>query len=112
MSHTNAHLRERENQNRIFELKSDVEINKVVAREEKSGSVVSLDDASAPSAEETNQQSLLPLHGVDLKEYLANLEKDLIEQALDDSGGVVARGGCRTRCRSEERVSWCVPGGE
>ncbi|MEE3291044.1 MAG: sigma-54 dependent transcriptional regulator [Pseudomonadota bacterium] len=78
---------------------SDVEINKVVAREEKSGSVVSLDDASAPSAEETNQQSLLPLHGVDLKEYLANLEKDLIEQALDDSGGVVARAAKRLHIR-------------
>ncbi len=78
---------------------SDVEINEVVAREEKSGSIVSLGDASAPSAEETNQQSLLPLHGVDLKEYLANLEKDLIEQALDDSGGVVARAAKRLHIR-------------
>ena len=34
---------------------------------------------------------LLPLNGIDLKEYLANLEKDLIEKALADSGGVVAR---------------------
>ncbi len=34
---------------------------------------------------------LLPLSGIDLKEYLANLEKDLIEKALSDSSGVVAR---------------------
>jgi sigma-54 specific flagellar transcriptional regulator A len=34
---------------------------------------------------------LLPLSGIDLKEYLSNLEKDLIEKALSDSSGVVAR---------------------
>lgn len=34
---------------------------------------------------------LLPLSGIDLKEYLSNLEKGLIEKALLDSGGVVAR---------------------
>jgi sigma-54 specific flagellar transcriptional regulator A len=43
--------------------------------------------------------SLLPLHGLDLKEYLANLEKDLIEQALNDSGGVVARAADRLHIR-------------
>ena len=43
--------------------------------------------------------SLLPLNGLDLKEYLANLEKDLIEQALDDSGGVVARAADRLQIR-------------
>jgi len=43
--------------------------------------------------------SLLPLHGLDLKEYLANLEKDLIEQALDDSAGVVARAADRLHIR-------------
>lgn len=55
-------------------------------------------DAVTPAAPHLNHaassdssQSLLPLNGLDLKEYLANLEKDLIEQALDDSGGVVAR---------------------
>ena len=34
---------------------------------------------------------LLPLSGIDLKEYLSNLEKGLIEKALLDSSGVVAR---------------------
>ena len=33
----------------------------------------------------------MPLNGIDLKEYLSNLEKDLIEKALSDSSGVVAR---------------------
>lgn len=58
---------------------------------------------AAPMLE--NQESkgdgdpLLPLNGLDLKEYLANLEKDLIEQALDDSGGVVARAADRLNIR-------------
>lgn len=42
-------------------------------------------------AEQDGNEVLLPFNGLDLKEYLGNLEKDLIEQALDDSGGVVAR---------------------
>lgn len=42
---------------------------------------------------------LLPLNGMDLKEYLANLERNLIEQALDDSGGVVARAADRLNIR-------------
>ena len=48
---------------------------------------------------ELNSQTLLPLNGLDLKEYLANLEKDLIEQALGDSSGVVARAADRLHIR-------------
>ncbi|TXR53399.1 sigma-54 dependent transcriptional regulator [Reinekea thalattae] len=33
----------------------------------------------------------LPVNGIDLKEYLTELEKNLIQQALDDAQGVVAR---------------------
>ena len=44
-------------------------------------------------------QALLPLNGLDLKEYLANLECDLIEQALNDCGGVVARAADRLNIR-------------
>lgn len=58
--------------------------------------VVQLPQIPSDSSE-TN--GLLPLHGLDLKEYLANLEKDLIEQALDDSGGVVARAADRLHIR-------------
>jgi len=43
--------------------------------------------------------NLLPMRGLDLKEYLGNLEKDLIEQALEDSDGVVARAAERLRIR-------------
>jgi len=43
--------------------------------------------------------TLLPLEGLDLKEYLANQESKLIRQALDDTGGVVARAAERLRIR-------------
>ncbi len=33
----------------------------------------------------------LPENGIDLKEYITNLEQSLIQQALDNTGGVVAR---------------------
>lgn len=35
--------------------------------------------------------ALLPVNGLDLKEYLTDLEKSLIQQALDDAQGIVAR---------------------
>tara|TARA_R100001377_G_scaffold66981_1_gene42267 strand:+ start:258 stop:1745 length:1488 start_codon:yes stop_codon:yes gene_type:complete len=58
---------------------------------------------AAPVAPEDNgggsAQALLPLNGLDLKEYLANLERDLIEQALNDCGGVVARAADRLNIR-------------
>ena len=71
---------------------------------------VDLEKFSAPAALENSPvvngannskaaQPLLPLNGLDLKEYLANLEKDLIEQALDDSNGVVARAADRLHVR-------------
>ncbi|MBB3101796.1 sigma-54 dependent transcriptional regulator [Azomonas macrocytogenes] len=41
----------------------------------------------------------LPEEGLDLKEYLGNLEQSLIQQALDDAGGVVARAAERLRIR-------------
>lgn len=48
--------------------------------------------ASAQGAAMAEDDSaLLPLSGIDLKEYLSNLEKSLIGKALADSGGVVAR---------------------
>ncbi len=52
----------------------------------RDASVIPLQKFSAQS-----EADLLPLSGIDLKEYLANLEKDLIEKALSDSSGVVAR---------------------
>lgn len=43
--------------------------------------------------------SMLPAEGLDLKEYLGGLEQGLIQQALDDAGGVVARAAERLRIR-------------
>ncbi len=43
--------------------------------------------------------ALLPVNGIDLKDYLANLEKSLIEQALDEASGVVARAAEKLRIR-------------
>ena len=43
--------------------------------------------------------ALLPVNGLDLKDYLGNLEKTLIQQALDESGGVVARAAEKLRIR-------------
>lgn len=43
--------------------------------------------------------ALLPVNGIDLKDYLGNLEKSLIQQALDESSGVVARAAEKLRIR-------------
>jgi sigma-54 specific flagellar transcriptional regulator A len=43
--------------------------------------------------------ALLPINGIDLKDYLATLERSLIQQALDESSGVVARAAERLRIR-------------
>ncbi|MFC6339744.1 AAA domain-containing protein [Pseudomonas sp. CCM 7891] len=48
-------------------------------------------DFSAPA--------MLPPEGLDLKDYLGNLEQELIQQALDDAGGIVARAAERLRIR-------------
>lgn len=42
---------------------------------------------------------LLPDQGIDLREYLTNLERGLIQQALNDTGGVVARAADRLSIR-------------
>ncbi len=43
--------------------------------------------------------ALLPVNGIDLKDYLTTLEKNLIQQALDDCSGVVARAAERLHIR-------------
>lgn len=42
---------------------------------------------------------LLPHDGIDLKEYIASLEKSLIQQALDNASGVVARAADKLQIR-------------
>ncbi|MFT4886395.1 MAG: sigma-54 specific flagellar transcriptional regulator A [Pseudohongiellaceae bacterium] len=75
---------------------SDKEIAQVTSDAATGNTVVSVTTNSAPK---TDTDTLLPLNGLDLKEYLANLEKDLISQALDDSAGVVARAADRLNIR-------------
>ncbi|RMF16449.1 MAG: sigma-54-dependent Fis family transcriptional regulator, partial [Gammaproteobacteria bacterium] len=48
-------------------------------------------EASSGGLPGLDAPAMLPVNGLDLKEYLANLEKSLIRQALEDAGGVVAR---------------------
>lgn len=43
--------------------------------------------------------ALLPVNGLDLKEFIQDLEQSLIQQALDDCAGVVARAAERLRLR-------------
>lgn len=52
-----------------------------------------------PSVVSMGDTALLPDDGIDLKEYLTNLERNLIQQALDDCGGVVARAANRLTIR-------------
>ena len=44
-----------------------------------------------PGVVSMDDRPLLPPEGIDLKDYIATLEQHLIQQALDDVGGVVAR---------------------
>jgi sigma-54 specific flagellar transcriptional regulator A len=58
---------------------------------------VAREAAAMPDAE--SRPGLLPINGLDLKEYIQDLEKSLIEQALEDCSGVVARAADRLRLR-------------
>ncbi len=55
--------------------------------------------AQLPSVVRMTDTALLPEDGIDLKEYITGLEQSLIQQALDDSGGVVARAAERLMIR-------------
>ncbi|WP_127555181.1 sigma-54 dependent transcriptional regulator [Saccharospirillum alexandrii] len=50
-----------------------------------------LPESESFSISHSEQAALLPVNGLDLKEYLTELERNLIQQALDDAQGVVAR---------------------
>ncbi|EAT12541.1 sigma-54-dependent Fis family transcriptional regulator [Bermanella marisrubri] len=54
---------------------------------------------SEPGLVGLDTPALLPVNGIDLKEYLTNLERSLIQQALDDASGVVARAAEKLRIR-------------
>ncbi|TVZ38576.1 sigma-54 specific flagellar transcriptional regulator A [Alteromonadaceae bacterium 2753L.S.0a.02] len=50
-----------------------------------------VEEARKPTVVAEGDIALLPESGIDLKEYIAGLEQSLIQQALDNTGGVVAR---------------------
>ena len=56
-------------------------------------------ESEMPAVVNMNATPLLPDVGIDLKEYLTGLEQGLIQQALDDTGGVVARAAERLSIR-------------
>lgn len=58
-----------------------------------------LTDSGTPTIIGNDSAALLPVNGIDLKEYLGNLESSLIRQALDDCNGVVARAADKLRIR-------------
>jgi sigma-54 specific flagellar transcriptional regulator A len=56
-------------------------------------------EKSGPGYANLDVIPLLPVNGIDLKEYLSNLESSLIKQALDECNGVVARAAEKLRIR-------------
>ena len=56
-------------------------------------------DGLAKDAAAEPADILLPVNGIDLKDYLTRLERSLIEQALDDTDAVVARAADRLHIR-------------
>ena len=56
-------------------------------------------ESTQPTIIGSEGPALLPVNGIDLKDYLTNLEKSLIQQALDDCSGVVARAAERLHIR-------------
>lgn len=71
---------------RHVEIEDDLEIDTPLA-------------AQLPNVVRMTDTALLPEEGIDLKEYITGLEQSLIQQALDDSGGVVARAAERLMIR-------------
>ncbi|WP_144822265.1 sigma-54 dependent transcriptional regulator [Marinobacter piscensis] len=55
--------------------------------------------ADIPGLVGLDRPALLPVDGLDLRDYLSDLEKQLIQQALSEAGGVVARAAEKLRIR-------------
>lgn len=69
---------------------------------EETDDLIQTDDMNmqdAPGMSNLDSPALLPVNGIDLKDYLSNLEKSLIQQALDEASGVVARAAEKLRIR-------------
>lgn len=62
-----------------------------VEEENEFDDIASEDEPTAPMLVGVGDTMLLPEDGIDLKDYIAKLEQNLIQQALDNNSGVVAR---------------------
>lgn len=72
----------------------------VTPREEPADDAASLNgEVVSDAPANVIQLAQLPLDGIDLKAHLANLEQDLIRQALDEAEGVVAHAAKRLNMR-------------
>ncbi len=67
--------------------------------EEKAEQLEEIQKSGGPGYANLDAVPLLPVTGIDLKEYLANLESSMIKQALDDANGIVARAAEKLRIR-------------
>ncbi len=67
--------------------------------EEKAEQLEEIQKSGGPGYANLDAVPLLPVSGIDLKEYLANLESSMIKQALDDANGIVARAAEKLRIR-------------
>lgn len=67
--------------------------------EEKAEQLEEIQKSGGPGYANLDAVPLLPVAGIDLKEYLANLESSMIKQALDDANGIVARAAEKLRIR-------------
>ncbi|PCK08384.1 MAG: sigma-54-dependent Fis family transcriptional regulator [Alteromonadaceae bacterium] len=67
--------------------------------EEEEAFVVEEPRNASPNVIGSGDVALLPEKGIDLKEYITSLEQSLIQQALDNTGGVVARAAERLMIR-------------
>ncbi len=63
------------------------------------GSGPAVRDPETDAVLDPNARPLLPVNGIDLKDYIGRLERALIEQALDDTDSVVARAADRLHVR-------------
>ena len=66
--------------------------NEIVKRDDLPRKILQpLEQPKAAVQEASSEDIMLPVNGIDLKDYLTRLERSLIEQALVDANAVVAR---------------------
>ena len=76
--------------------------NQLIASRDLPSKLLEDSDATPPVEQPTDDSqstALLPINGIDLKDYLGRLERSLIEQALEDTNAVVARAADRLHIR-------------